>query len=123
MTRRTATLFLILAGLYGALGVAGAAAAAHGLGGESTMLAAAMALAHAPALLALALAPAGRLRFAWLPAALLAAGVLLFSGDLGTRSVTGERLFLNAAPTGGTLLILGWLAVVAGAVAAARRGA
>jgi uncharacterized membrane protein YgdD (TMEM256/DUF423 family) len=36
-------------------------------------------------------------------------GTLLFSGDVALRAVTGERLFANAAPIGGTILILAWL--------------
>ena len=45
----------------------------------------------------------------------------LFAGDLTLRQYAGHSLFPMAAPTGGTLLILSWLAL---AVAAAwpRRG-
>ena len=45
----------------------------------------------------------------------------LFAGDLTLRHYAGRGLFAMAAPTGGTLLIVSWLAV---AVAAAwpRRG-
>ena len=40
----------------------------------------------------------------------------LFAGDLSLRQYAGHSLFPFAAPTGGTLLILSWLAL---AVAAA----
>jgi uncharacterized membrane protein YgdD (TMEM256/DUF423 family) len=74
-----------------------------------------MCLAHAPALLALALGSA-RLRTAWLAGFLLIVGTLLFAGDLVTLRFTGSGLFPYAAPTGGWAMMLGWLAVAAGAV-------
>ena len=42
----------------------------------------------------------------------LSLGVLLFSGDLFSRILLGDRLFSNAAPIGGTVMIAGWLVVV-----------
>lgn len=106
--------FLIsTAGLFGAVGVALLATAAHA-GGDNLGTAAAFLLAHAPALLALGLAGSGRSLA--VAAALLVAGVLLFSGDLVMRDVLGTRLFPMAAPTGGTLTIAGWLAVAASAL-------
>ena len=107
--------FLILAaGLLGAAGVALLAAAAH-LGGDNLRTAAGFMLAHAPALLAVGLAGNGRL----LPVAglVLLAGVALFAGDLVLRDLVGTRLFPMAAPTGGTLTILGWLGVALSALA------
>ncbi len=78
-----------------------------------------MLLFHGLAVLAVvALAERGILRFgigmsaAW--GFVVAAG--LFAGDLTVRQFAGHKLFPMAAPTGGTLLILSWLAV---AVAAA----
>jgi uncharacterized membrane protein YgdD (TMEM256/DUF423 family) len=53
--------------------------------------------------------------------AALVLGLLLFCGDLLMRHYAGERLFAMAAPAGGTLMILGWLAVALHAVFA--RGA
>jgi dihydrofolate reductase len=38
------------------------------------------------------------------------------------RAFAGHRLFAMAAPTGGTLLIVGWLALAAAAVVALERG-
>ncbi|KAB0680029.1 DUF423 domain-containing protein [Aureimonas leprariae] len=115
-----ATFALVLAaGLSGAAGVAFAALAAHGSGEARLMASAAeIALVHAPSLLALAALPAGVLRFRLAAGLLLAAGVVLFSGDLASRFFNGGRLFVDAAPTGGSLLIVGWLLVAAGATAA-----
>ncbi|WP_367210620.1 DUF423 domain-containing protein, partial [Mesorhizobium sp.] len=41
----------------------------------------------------------------------LLVGLLLFSGDLLARDFLGSRLFPMSAPIGGTLLIVGWLAI------------
>lgn len=110
--------FLILAaGLLGAAGVALLAAAAHA-GGDNLHTAAGFMLAHAPALLAIGLAGKGRV----LPLAglVMLAGVALFAGDLVLRDFAGVRLFPMAAPTGGTLTILGWLGAASSALARPR---
>jgi uncharacterized membrane protein YgdD (TMEM256/DUF423 family) len=45
----------------------------------------------------------------------------MFSGDIALRAFAGQRLFPFAAPTGGTILILAWLAVaLAGVLAVVR---
>ncbi|MBY5405181.1 DUF423 domain-containing protein [Rhizobium sp. WSM1274] len=113
---RFVPLFYLLSGLFGFAGVALAAAAAHG-GGDAHLLASAsaMCLAHAPALLALALA-ADRIYTAWLAGLLIGIGTLLFSGDLVSLRFAGSGLFPMAAPTGGFAMMFGWLAVAAGAV-------
>ena len=102
-------LFSTLAGLCGALAIAAYAGAAHGgenhLGNIAPLL-----LGHAPAFLALSLIVPGS-RVAYLGGALLALGLALFCGDLFMRDMTGDRLFPMAAPTGGSLMILGWLVV------------
>ncbi|KQT66242.1 MULTISPECIES: DUF423 domain-containing protein [unclassified Aureimonas] len=119
---RTAILLTVLSGLLGAAGAAGAAAAAHGsAGADLMMLAAAMALVHAPALLALAALPLASPLWKALPGLVLALGTLLFSGDLAMRALTGDRLFPMAAPAGGTLLIAGWLLLAVAALVSARR--
>lgn len=103
------------AGLLGAGGIVAAAAASHGpdarlLGAVSTVC-----LANAPALLVLGLA--GRhLRLASLSAALLALGTVLFSADVALRALFGTGLFPMAAPTGGTLMIFGWLVIALAAL-------
>jgi uncharacterized membrane protein YgdD (TMEM256/DUF423 family) len=105
---------ITLAALMGAAGVALAAAAAHQgdaarLGSASSML-----LFHAPAVLA-AIALAERRLIHLQIGAIAAFGFViaaaLFAGDLTLRQYAGYALFPMAAPTGGTLLIVSWLAL------------
>lgn len=104
---------LILAGgLCGAVGVALSAVAAHAGGGNVGTVADFL-LAHAPALLAVGLLGGGSLLR--IGAFVVLAGLMLFSGDLLVRHYLDARLFPMAAPAGGTLMILGWLAVAASA--------
>lgn len=108
-------LIVFVSGLMGLSGVALAAAASHGgdahfLGNASTMC-----LAHAPVLLALYVAH-GMFRTATLSALILGLGTIIFAGDLVARHYLGDRLFPFAAPVGGTLMMLGWLLVAAGAL-------
>lgn len=114
--------FLVLAaGLIGACGVALLAAASH-QGGGNLQTAASFMLFHASALLAIGLASAVHVsgRILGIAGLVMLAGVLLFCGDLVLRDLAGERLFPMAAPTGGTLTILGWLGIGASALAQAR---
>lgn len=109
MTRLSRVL-VVLAGLAGAAGVAAAAAASHGESRNLSAMATIL-LAHAPALLAVGLFGKGR---ALLVAGLvLAMGTTLFVVDLATREVLGQALFAGAAPLGGGVMILGWLALAA----------
>lgn len=104
---------LLAAGLLGASGVALSAAAAHqGIAGVAT--AASFLLMHAPAFLALSLLTGNRVRGfgSWV----LLLGLVLFSGDLLARAYLDARLFPMAAPTGGVLMIGGWLAIAASAL-------
>lgn len=106
--------FLVLmAGLSGAAGVALSAAAAH-RGGAFTGTAASFLLMHAPVFLAVGLLAANRVLRTG--AIVLLVGLLLFCGDLLARDFLGSRLFPMSAPLGGTLLIVGWLAIAASAV-------
>jgi uncharacterized membrane protein YgdD (TMEM256/DUF423 family) len=100
---------LLAAGLCGALGVALSAVAAHRADLPNLGTAANMLLFHAPALLALSLAAGNRVRL--IASFVLLAGLALFAGDLLTRAYFGTRLFPMAAPTGGVLLITGWLGI------------
>nr|WP_255617041.1 DUF423 domain-containing protein [Aurantimonas sp. VKM B-3413] len=104
----------LFAGLFGAGGVAGAAIAAHGGDIRLVAIAAAMALFHAPALLALSLRAPAVPRTSGAAIVLMIVGVLLFSGDLAVLAVTGSGLFSGAAPTGGSAMILAWLVVAGG---------
>lgn len=111
---RRATLFF--AGILGLAGVVSAAMASHASGDPRLMGgASAMCLAHAPALVAL-YAGWPALRTAAIAAALLIAGTLLFAGDLAMRHSLGHGMFPMSAPTGGVLMMAGWLAVAAGAL-------
>lgn len=98
----------VVAGLLGATGVGLAAAAAHLDQTRLLASAAAICLAHAPALLALSLAaPRGRLGV--IGGVMIALGAILFAGDVALLAFVGHGLFPRAAPTGGMLLMAGWL--------------
>lgn len=114
MTFTTRSLTLLIAGLMGFTGVVTAAAASHGADPRLMAGASAMCLAHAPALIALH-AVWQTMRSAALAALLLAAGTALFAGDLVFRHWNGHGLFPMSAPTGGMIMMAGWLAVAAGA--------
>jgi uncharacterized membrane protein YgdD (TMEM256/DUF423 family) len=118
---KSMTLVLILiAGLMGASGVVLAAAAAHGKSGMGLEGAGYLLLFHAIAVLSgVALLQGLLLR----PLALgvLSGWVLgsaLFAGDIALRAFVGYRLFPMAAPTGGVVLILAWLALAVAAILA-----
>lgn len=108
--------FPLLAGaLLAALGVALGAFGAHGL--RSLLDANALGwwqtavqyqMWHAIGLIALA---ALRLRGSLLPAALLAAGTVIFAATLYAMALGGPRWLGAVTPLGGSLMILGWLAL------------
>jgi uncharacterized membrane protein YgdD (TMEM256/DUF423 family) len=119
----TLSLLLLFAGLMGAAGVALAAAAAHAAPGAGLESAAYMLLFHAAAIVGGAALLDRDVLARWpLLIALVGwvLGAALFSGDITLRAFTGNRLFAMAAPTGGIILILGWvmlsLAAIAGLV-------
>jgi uncharacterized membrane protein YgdD (TMEM256/DUF423 family) len=104
---------IVLASLSGLLGVGLSAAAAHIAGGNLTT-AAQFLLFHAPALLALvALTAVGAVNpmLAQVAGYVLVLGLTLFCGDLSRRAFSGVALFPKAAPTGGILLMVGWIMV------------
>jgi len=110
---------IVLAGLLGASGIMLAAAAAHVAPGTGLDGAAYMLLLHATALLSgTALLQQGALPRLPMLVVLIAwaLGATLFSGDIALRAFTGHRLFAMAAPTGGTILIIAWLALAVIAV-------
>jgi uncharacterized membrane protein YgdD (TMEM256/DUF423 family) len=117
---------LILAGLMGACGAILAAAAAHAAPNTGLDSAAHMLLFHAAAVLGgSALVQLGLL---WRPVAMVALvgwvlGAVLFSGDVALRAFAGHRLFPMAAPSGGIILIVAWLALSVAAIAALLRSA
>ena len=119
MGSRQLRILIILAAVMGADGVILAAASAHQADATRLATASSMLLFHSSAVLAVvALAERGivhvRIGLAAAWGFVIAAAV--FAGDLSLRQYAGHSLFPFAAPTGGTLLILSWLAL---AVAAA----
>ena len=111
---------MVLAALMGAAGVAAAAYAAHGSAERMAGAVALILLAHAPAMLTIALLGNGN-RILALGGFVIATGALLFSADLGLRMFSDARLFANAAPTGGIAMMAGWLVVGGSAFTGWRR--
>ena len=104
---------LVIAGaLAGFLGVMLSAIARHRPGTVYLETAAQFLLFHAPALIGLAgLLGAGVVRpgIAALAGLGLVVGLGLFCGDLAARDFLDRPLFSMAAPTGGSVLMAGWL--------------
>ena len=104
---------IICAGVMGAFGVILAAAAAHQPDASRLASASSMLLFHAAAVLgAAALIERSAVHR---PIGLVAAfglviGASLFAGELTLRQYSGASFFPMAAPTGGTLMIVGWIA-------------
>jgi uncharacterized membrane protein YgdD (TMEM256/DUF423 family) len=114
--------FLIIAGLFGAAGIALAAADAHAASSAGLGSAANMLLFHALAILGGTSLLLQGMLFRPLALTALAAwalGTILFSADVALRAFAGQRLFPMAAPTGGIILILAWLVFAAAALAKA----
>jgi uncharacterized membrane protein YgdD (TMEM256/DUF423 family) len=106
-----------IAGLMGAGGVGLAAMSAHIPDATRLAAASSMLLFHAAAVLAVLVSRDRLLHPAIGTAAAcgLALGAVLFALDLSLRQFAGRGLFPMAAPTGGTIMIASWLAVVAAA--------
>ena len=104
------------AGVLGLCGVATGAAGAHGGGGGLAALASTFFIVHAAALLGLSIQSerfgSGE-RLCRLAAVVLGLGTILFAGDVATVGLTGVHLLRGLAPTGGTLLLIGWILVIA----------
>ena len=110
----SARVLMVAAGMVGAAGVALSATAAHRSALTNLGVAANMLMFHAPALLTLSYVGGNKLRK--IAGFVLLTGLALFAGDLLARSLFDVRLFPMAAPTGGLLLIAGWLGVAASAL-------
>lgn len=110
-----ARLTLFFAGIVGAFGVVFSAMAAHGDDPRLVSAAAAACMAQAPALLALYVG-FDKIRTAVIASLLIGLGCILFSADLLFRTKFGHGLFPMSAPTGGTMMILGWVAIAVGAL-------
>lgn len=116
------SLFLIIAGVFGAAGIALAAAGAHVAPSAGLDSAANILLFHAVAILggtALLLQSMLSRQLALIALAAWVLGTILFSADVALRAFVGQRLFPMAAPTGGIILILAWLVLAAAALAKA----
>jgi uncharacterized membrane protein YgdD (TMEM256/DUF423 family) len=116
-------ILIALAGLMGAAGVVLAAAGAHGKPGFGLDSAGYLLLIHAAAVIAAV--TAARAGLVLRPLGLivlwgLVIGASLFAADVASRAYLGNRLFPMAAPTGGVILIVSWLVLVAAALAAPR---
>lgn len=122
----SARLLLAVGAILGSGGVALAAIAAHAVQTSALGNAAVMAVIHAVACATLAIGShamgsttriAALLRLSgWV----VALGALLFTSDIALRELAGHRLFPMAAPTGGSLMILGWLSLLVPAALARR---
>ncbi len=69
-------------------------------------------LAHALAILALALFASATGRSVTLPASLWTAGVVFFSGSLYLLVLTGQKWLGPITPLGGLLMAAGWVALI-----------
>jgi uncharacterized membrane protein YgdD (TMEM256/DUF423 family) len=112
-----------MAGVLGAAGVGAAAAAAHLGGGQLLETAATFLMIHSAAVLAM-VAVAQRAsrrspRLLVIAAMLFILGMILFCGDFAMRALAERALFRMAAPSGGILLIGGWLLTAFAAALAA----
>lgn len=105
--RPLARLALVLAGVLGASGIAAAAASSHA-GAERLGPYALVALTHAPAILALALAPP---RLSDIPLCVLLFGATCFCLDLAIRHILGTAPIPLLAPIGGVGMMIGWLSI------------
>lgn len=116
--------FLIIAAIFGATGVMLGAFAAHGLRDKLTpslftafQTGVTYQFYHTLALFVLALW-LKQTASPWLTTAgyLWMVGVLLFSGSLYALALTGVKWFGPITPIGGLLFILGWIALLIGAI-------
>lgn len=107
-------ILIICAGIMGADGVILAAASAHQPDASRLASASSMLLFHAAAILgAVALIERGitHLQLGLTAAFGFVIAASLFAGDLAMRQYAGHGLFPMAAPIGGTLLIVSWVAL------------
>jgi uncharacterized membrane protein YgdD (TMEM256/DUF423 family) len=118
-------ILIALAGVMGAAGIVLTAAGAHSKPGVGLDGAGYLLLIHAVAVIAGVVA--ARSGIILRPLGMIAicgfiAGATLFAADVAVRAYLGGRLFPFAAPTGGVILIISWLALIAAALAALRAG-
>ena len=106
---------IVIAAAMGAAGVVLAALGSHAAADSRlATIASSMLLFHAPVILAAVGLAARQLVHEGIArgAAIgFVAGAALFAGDLMAREFAGRALFPMATPSGGTILILSWLAL------------
>ena len=118
-----AKIHLTLAALMGLAGVALRAAAAHVTGTANVQIAGQMLLFHASVIFgATAARQGGHLAdlAARIALSLIILGAALFAADLARRGFANEGLFPRAAPTGGFMMLGGWLLLALSALFAKR---
>ncbi len=111
-----------LAALAGAVGIMELAAAAHLISDPLLKTSADFLLVNAAAVIALsALSLVGARRTSWLllAATTLLCGSLLFAGELSAHVFLGRRILPLAAPIGGAMTIVSWMASAIAAFACA----
>lgn len=123
-------MWLVIAGLSGFLAVLAGAVGSHALRGwvssellDQYAIAATYHTYHSLALLAIAVLAARR-RGGWLTDAAgvcFVLGILLFSGSLYGKALTGIRALSLITPAGGVLLMLGWLCLALAGLRSSRR--
>jgi uncharacterized membrane protein YgdD (TMEM256/DUF423 family) len=119
MKHNAALIHLAIAMLMGCAGVGLLAAGAHAGVAESVTTAGQMLLFHAPAVVAATAArKVGLLHemIARIALSFLCLGVALFAADLARRGFYAQRLFQNAAPAGGFLLMASWFGLAVAAL-------
>lgn len=119
MRHNAAMIHLTVAMLMGAAGVGLLAAGAHGGVAESVTTAGQILLFHAPVVVAATAArKIGLLHeiVARIALSFLCLGVALFAADLARRGFYAQRLFQNAAPTGGFLMMASWFGLALAAL-------
>ena len=102
-------LLTALSGLMGAAGIGLSAYAAHMDQAPNLVTAAQFLMIHAAAIAALSLTPPRAMVLT--ATSLLAIGAILFCGDLCLRALASRALFPLAAPSGGMVMIGGWLLI------------
>jgi uncharacterized membrane protein YgdD (TMEM256/DUF423 family) len=123
--RRMDQFSIALAGIMGAAGIMLTAAGAHGKPGVGLDSAGYLLLIHAVAVIAGIVAARSGIILRPLGIIVICGFVLgaaLFAADVAARAYLGGRLFPFAAPTGGVILIISWLALTAAALAGLRVG-
>ena len=121
-------LWLVLAGINGALAVAAGAYGWHGLGGDDMFeIAANYQVFHALALIGVAWLAAiagGRGRvLVNIAGTAFTVGIVLFSGSLYSLVLLGDVPVRGAAPIGGALLMGGWVIVACSGLTVFRKPA